>query len=253
MKVYPLSLGTLHMTEEMLLGEGGSPEKSIDAPVWAVLIAHEDALLLIDCGCQQVPRVDPAAEKIYSYHPDELLTAQLARFGCTPEDVTHLVLTHAHVDHAGNTHLFRKARIWIDAAEYAGALEDRRAYLAGERPGMPFQHLTYWDDGLSFQPVEAPRTQLLPGITLVRFPRGHAWGFLAAVLSGSAGNLIIASDLAYTPEALTKRAPTLVTDPAGYQRGIDLLLDLSREYPGEIWYGHCPEQFAAIRGKTFVF
>lgn len=253
MKIHPLALGTLHMTEEMLHGQGGSPDKVIDAPTWAVLIETENALVLVDCGCQQQPRVDPAAEHIYSFRPEELLTAQLARFGHTPEDVTHLVLTHSHVDHAGNTFLFKKAGIYIDAAEYAGALQDKAAYLAGQRPGAPLQHLTRWDDSLHFRPVEAPRTQLLPGITLVRFPRGHAYGFLAVVISGKPGNLILASDLAYTPDALTKRPPTLVTDPAGYLRGIDLLRDLAEEFPGEIWYGHCPEQFAAIRDTTLEY
>lgn len=252
MKISPLSLGVLHMTEEMLYGQGSSPDKTVDAPTWAVLIEHPEGVVLVDCGCQQHP-VDPAAEKIYSFQPQEEITAQLARLGYTPEDVTHLVLTHSHIDHAGNTSLFRKAKIYIDAAEYAGALEDRRAYLAGERPGAPFLHLTSWDDTLHFCPVEAPRTSLLPGITLVRFPRGHAYGFLAVVISGKPGNLILASDLAYTPQALTKQPPTLVTDPAGYLQGIDLLLDLSREFPGEIWYGHCPRQFETLRGKTFLY
>lgn len=32
MKIHPLALGTLHMTEEMLYGQGGSPDKVIDAP-----------------------------------------------------------------------------------------------------------------------------------------------------------------------------------------------------------------------------
>ena len=252
MKIHPLSLGTLHMTEEMLIGQGGSPDKVIDAPTWAVLIERKDALVLIDCGCQQQP-VDPAVEKIYSFRPEEQLTVQLARFGYTSADVTHLVLTHSHIDHAGNTCLFRNARIYIDAAEYAGALQDKDAYLAGQRPGAPLQHLTYWDDSLHFHPVEAPRTQLLPGITLVRFPWGHAYGFLAVVLSVKPGNLILASDLAYTPDALTRRPPTLVTDPAGYLKGIDLLVALHEEFPGEIWYGHCPEQFAAIRDKTLEY
>lgn len=253
MKIHPLCLGTLHMTEEMLLGKGGSPDKQIDVPCWAVLVEHPDGLVLIDCGCQQQPAVDPAAEKIYSFRPEELLTSQLARLGYTPEDVTHLVLTHSHVDHAGNTFLFRKAEIFIDAAEYAGALEDRRAYLAGQRPGMPLQHLTRWDEGLDFHPVQAPRTRLLEGITLVRFPRGHAYGFLAVVLGGPDKHLILASDLAYTPDALTRRPPTLVTDPEGYLRGIDQLEALAREFPGEIWFGHCPRQFASIRDKTLEY
>ena len=104
-------------------------------------------------------------------------------------------------------------------------MADRQAYLAGERPGAPLQHLTHWDENLHFQLVEAPRTEILPGITLVRFPQGHAYGVLAVVLSGSSGNMIVASDLAYTERALEKNPPTLVTDTEGYLKGIDLLKD----------------------------
>ena len=253
MKIHPLSLGTLHMTEEMLYGVGGSPEKPVDSPAWAILIEHPDALVLVDCGCQQLPQIDPAAEGIYTYrNPDELLTVQLEHLGYTRDDVSHLILTHSHVDHAGGTALFRKAKIYIDDAEYAGALEDRRAYLAGECPDRPYQHLTAWDDSLHFVPVQTPRTRLLPGITLVRFPRGHAYGSLAVVLSGGEQNIIVASDLAYTPEALTGREPTLVTDLDGYLHGIDLLKALHTEFPGEIWFGHSADQFRTIAGKTIV-
>ena len=248
MKIHLLSLGTLHMTGEMLYGEGGSPDEKIDAPSWAALIEHPQGLVLIDCGCGQDP-VDPAAEAIYSFRPEERLTAQLARFGYTPDDVRDLVLTHSHIDHAGNAALFKKARIWIDAAEYAGALADKAAYEAGGRRNMPYQHLTGWDSSLCFCPVEEPRVELLPGITLVRFPRGHAYGFLAVVLSGKEENVILASDLAYTAEALTGRPATLVTDPAGYLRGIEMLKELAKEYPGEIWFGHSPEQFAELQKR----
>ena len=253
MKICPLSLGTLHMTEEMLYGVNMSAEKIVDSPTWAVLIEHPQGLVLIDCGCQQIPETDPATAAIYSYRPDELITAQLGRFGHAPEDVTHLILTHSHVDHAGNTCLFRNAKIYIDANEYEAAMADRQAYLAGERPGAPLQHLTHWDENLHFQLVEAPRTEILPGITLVRFPKGHAYGVLAVVLSGSSGNMIVASDLAYTERALEKNPPTLVTDTEGYLKGIDLLKDLAEEYGAEIWFGHSPEQFAEIYGKVLTW
>lgn len=249
MKIHLLSLGTLRMTGEMLYGVGGSPDEVIEAPSWAALIEHPDGLVLIDCGCGQDP-VDPAAKAIYSFRPEETLAAQLGRFGYTPDDVGDLVLTHSHIDHAGSAALFKKAKIWIDAAEYAGALEDKAAYEAGQKRNMPYLHLTGWDSSLHFCPVEEPRKTLLPGITLVRFPRGHAYGMLAVVLSGKGKPVIVASDLAYTAEALKKNPPTLVTDPAGYLEGIDLLLALEKETGGEIWFGHSPEQFAALYGKT---
>ena len=46
--------------------------------------------------------------------PDEAV----ARAGVKPEEVTDLILTHAHWDHADGADLFPKAQIWIQKEEY---------------------------------------------------------------------------------------------------------------------------------------
>jgi hypothetical protein len=49
------------------------------------------------------------------------LLKQLGACGVTPADVTDVVLTHAHYDHAVNFVLFPQATVWIGAAELAWA------------------------------------------------------------------------------------------------------------------------------------
>jgi glyoxylase-like metal-dependent hydrolase (beta-lactamase superfamily II) len=39
----------------------------------------------------------------------------IAKLGLKPEDITDLIITHMHWDHAGGMDLFPKARIWSSA------------------------------------------------------------------------------------------------------------------------------------------
>ena len=39
--------------------------------------------------------------------------------GVAPEDITDIVISHAHWDHMGGIDLFPKATVWIQKAEYA--------------------------------------------------------------------------------------------------------------------------------------
>ncbi|CAD6185552.1 unnamed protein product [Caenorhabditis auriculariae] len=58
------------------------------------LILYKDVKLLIDCG-------DP-------WNGPEIL-ANLQKRGVSAEEVTHVAITHGHIDHIGNLHLFPNA------------------------------------------------------------------------------------------------------------------------------------------------
>ncbi|MGH7153923.1 MAG: MBL fold metallo-hydrolase [Acetobacteraceae bacterium] len=60
-----------------------------------------------------------------------LLIAGLAGHGLTPEQVTDVILTHAHHDHAINWVLFPEAHIWIGGAEL-----DWSTTIWRRRPGL---------------------------------------------------------------------------------------------------------------------
>ncbi|WP_366924927.1 MBL fold metallo-hydrolase [Metallumcola ferriviriculae] len=47
-------------------------------------------------------------------HPEQML----ARVGIKPKEITHVVLSHLHFDHAGGIRFFPQARILVQKAEY---------------------------------------------------------------------------------------------------------------------------------------
>jgi glyoxylase-like metal-dependent hydrolase (beta-lactamase superfamily II) len=66
---------------------------TLSVPVQCVHIALDDASVLIDAS-----RFDPADAPI-GYAPPPPLTAQLRAIGAPPESITHVLITHPHIDH----------------------------------------------------------------------------------------------------------------------------------------------------------
>ena len=75
--------------------------------------------ILIDCGSNMG---DPAKQFVYFdiYHANETMGTvedALALVDLKPEDITDIVLTHAHMDHMGAVELFPYAQIYIQKEE----------------------------------------------------------------------------------------------------------------------------------------
>lgn len=70
----------------------------IDNPCRCLLVRAGDALALVDSGCGD--RFDERSREIFAVDPDITLRAALREAGVDPGDITHVVLTHLHFDHA---------------------------------------------------------------------------------------------------------------------------------------------------------
>jgi len=139
--------------------------------------------------------------------PDEAV----ARAGLKAGDVTDVILTHAHWDHADGADLFPHAQIWIQKDEYAyytGAAwqpggkhggidrEDMQVLLAANMAGR--LHL-----------VDGDR-EILPGIRVWTGGR-HTWASQFVSVASKSGTIVLASDNAYLYENLDKRLPIAQT------------------------------------------
>ena len=120
------------------------------------LLRGEGRIILIDVGAFGVRRE---------------LAKQLRERGVDPKDVTDVVLTHAHYDHAVNFTLFPDASVWIGA--------DELAWAQSQPPGFnPLPELYVRE--LSISPrvrLIAGEEEFLPGLQALRAP-GHTPGHL---------------------------------------------------------------------------
>ncbi len=105
-------------------------ERPVSCPSLSVYIEHEDVRLLVDANDYRATVAPDSPYAIAGYTPPPDIPAQLASLGVKPEDISHVVITHAHWDHyAGVTRpagdgfapTFPRARYFLGAADWADA------------------------------------------------------------------------------------------------------------------------------------
>ncbi len=117
------------------------------------------------------------------------LAKQLQVQGVKPEDVTDVILTHAHYDHAVNFTLFPNATVWIG--------DEELTWAASQRPGFnPLPEL-YVRELLSLERVRrmVSGDEPLPGLQALAAP-GHTPGHLIFKLIANQPPVIFTGDAA---------------------------------------------------------
>jgi len=119
-----------------LLMQGGD-NTMLDLPCPSFLIEHPKGLVLFDTGCN--PKIiddaagywgEIAGHLPLQWNKSDTLDQQIKNAGYKPEDVKYVILSHAHLDHAGGLTYFPKAKF------LAGRNEIRYAYWPEpDKPG----------------------------------------------------------------------------------------------------------------------
>ncbi|MGD0513684.1 MAG: N-acyl homoserine lactonase family protein [Terriglobales bacterium] len=169
----------------------------------------------------------------------------LKPLGLKPEDITDVIISHMHWDHADGMDLFPNARIWIQ--------KDELQYYAGEAWQTKEAH-----DGIDADDVltlvklntqgrvgmvDGDAKEILPGITCYTGGR-HTYASQYIGVNTSAGTVVLASDNMYLYENLEKHVPIAETlDAASNLRAQDRMKQIASR-PGLIIPGHDPAVIA---------
>jgi N-acyl homoserine lactone hydrolase len=155
------------------------------------------------------------------------LARQLRAHGVAPGDVTDVVLTHAHYDHAVNFTLFPSATIWIGAAELAWA--------AAQPPGFdPLPELYVRELGRSpnVRRIEAEQ-EFLPGLMAIAAP-GHTPGHLVFLLTTTPTRMLFSGDAAKNRAELLSGLVDATGNMADSQASLEVIWSHWRAHPGTI-------------------
>ena len=166
----------------------------------------------------------------------------------TPDDITDVIITHMHWDHADGMDLFPKARIWLQKDEYT--------YYTGEAWQGPRTHGGIEPDDVlaavklnlagRLSLVNGDAQQILPGITCYIGGK-HTFQSQYVGVNTKAGTVILASDNMYLYENLEKHVPIAQTlDAASNLRAQDRMKQLAAS-PQLIVPGHDPAVFEKFR------
>jgi glyoxylase-like metal-dependent hydrolase (beta-lactamase superfamily II) len=130
----------------------------------------------------------------------------VARAGVKPEDVTDVILTHAHWDHADGADLFPKAKVWIQKDEYSyytGAAWQEGGKHGGIDPEDLAALLQINTQG-RLRLVDGDR-EILPGVRVYTGGR-HTYASQYVSVPTRSGPAVLASDNMYLFENLEKHA-----------------------------------------------
>ncbi len=230
------------------------PAGDVRFPVYAVLVEHEEGLFLYDAGfgLEHMRQFVPQDHPIQS--PEQSLPAQLAKVGYTPDEVTHLFLSHLHIDHCGEANLFPRATVVCHEKEYEQAqhpeLFERGSYGAVQyfAPGL----VKDWQDlppGTDKEYV--PEFQLFSGdlefasgVWLYE-TLGHSAGHYSMLVELSSRRpMLFTGDAAMTPKNLEMMViGGFHLDPVAGTRSLQRLKDLAAEHDAELFVSHSMPEF----------
>jgi glyoxylase-like metal-dependent hydrolase (beta-lactamase superfamily II) len=205
---------------------------AMDYFMW--LLRRGPDVILVDTGYD----ADEAAARDRPIRLDPV--AALAPFGVGPADISDIIVTHLHYDHAGGLHLFPNARLHLQAAEMAYATGP---CMCHDTLRMPFTagHVCeaikrLYSGKVTFHDGAA---QVADGVT-VHCIGGHSRGLQCVRVRTQAGWLVLASDAAHFYENVLARKPfPIVVDLQNMLDGFETLERLAST-SGLIIPGHDP-------------
>ncbi|MCY4336966.1 MAG: N-acyl homoserine lactonase family protein [Litoreibacter sp.] len=205
---------------------------AMDYFIW--VLRRGDEVILVDTGYDSEEAA--ARDRPIQMDPREALKP----LGLKAEDITQLIITHLHYDHAGGLHLFPNATIHLQAAEMAFATGPCMCHGVLK---MPFtaDHVCeavkrVYSGRCVFHEGEG---EVAEGVT-VHCLGGHSRGLQAVRVRTEAGWLCLASDATHYYENVFEKKPfPIVVDLEDMMRGFARLHELASS-PQLIIPGHDP-------------
>jgi glyoxylase-like metal-dependent hydrolase (beta-lactamase superfamily II) len=211
------------------------PDGEIGMDYYFWLVRSVDRVVLVDTGFNA--ERGAALGRNQDTHPRELLS----RMGVSPEDVDHVILSHAHYDHVGNLGLFPNATFSMARSEFefwTGPLSRKNILckVVDEDDIAELQRVNA-EGRMHF--VDGPE-EILPGITVTPLP-GHTPGQMITRIATAAGDLVLASDAAHYYEEIDQDRPfTFFHDIEKMFVSYETLRELEAEPGVTVIAGHDP-------------
>ena len=235
-QIYAIRYATLPDFPVAELVAGADRARKLDIAMMVWLVRGNGRNVLVDSGFYR-------DHFFKEWHVNEYVkpSEALKPLGVKPEDITDVIITHMHWDHADGMDLFPKARIWIQKDElqyYAGEAWQSKDASDGFDPEDVLTLVKLNTQG-KVGLVNGDAQEILPGITCYTGGR-HTYASQYVGVNTAAGTVVLASDNMYLYENLDKHVPIAATlDAASNLRAQDRMKQLAAK-PAFIVPGHDP-------------
>lgn len=177
------------------------------AIVYCLLIETNTGLILVDTGFGRQDYSNPSLlMRTFTRWMgvpcklEETAFHQISELGYTPEEVSHIVLTHLHLDHAGGLRDFQQAQVYLFRPEFEAAMNPSSLIERAYDPSH-WSHRPTWvlyddldSDWYGFRAKQILEGTL-PKIFLVPLP-GHTRGHCGVAIATANGWLFQCGDAA---------------------------------------------------------
>ena len=240
-EAYAVRFGTLPQFRVSGLVAGADATRRLDIPVMVWLLKGSDGRrVLVDSGFYRQKFVDQWKVQDFRSPADAVAAA-----GVKPEEVTDIIISHAHWDHVDGADLFPKATVWIQRAEYeyytGAAWHARNTHGGIDEEDMLALVKINLQGRLRF--VDGDDQEPIPGIRCYTGGK-HTWASQYVAVQTSGGTAVFTSDNVYLYENLEKSVPIAQTlDAASNLKAQERIRKLASD-SSLIVPGHDPAIFA---------
>ena len=247
-RVALLDIGEMYAKEYQLFWNVPS-ETLASLPSYGVLIDHQDGLFLYDTGLDLALYEETFGKEVTfaTQRPEQTLHAQLALLGLRPEDITHVVNSHYHLDHCGGNRHCTNATTICHACELEALVSP-----------LPFEAFAYTDR--SFLPdLEGEPTldmytpyfetlrgdqEIAAGLHLFETPGHTAGHYSLMVRLPGRRPMLFTGDACYAQRGLDLMAmPSAHVDPIKGYRSLERLKALAEQHDAELFFSHDSESY----------
>lgn len=233
--IHVLRLGRLTAPRTILYA--GAGDGTVTLPVLAFVIRTGDRVILVDNGMVPLAASDPGAAwrglaTVFTPHiaAEDMLEARLAELGLALGDVTDMVFTHLHFDHAGGTALVPGARRWVQRIEYRNAVTPEPHY----KPG----YLRHEFSGPGEWTLLDGDATIAPGVHAL-FTPGHTHGHQSILVRLSSEWVVLTGDVSDNHEIFDAgHIPGVCVDPGDALRSIARLRTLQSALDARLIFSH---------------
>lgn len=228
LKIASVGNGNAYPLSFMVLDAPENETVKVDFIFW--LIKGENGRnIMVDAGFLNDVEEAKNFEVTNYVQPDSLLH----KINLKSTDITDIILTHPHWDHADGISLFPNAHVWIQKEDYSyfvGDVWQKNENPANFNPRVVLKIVKLNLDG-RLTLINGDDKEIIPGITVFTGGR-HTYESQYVLVESGDDNIILASDNAYSYYNIDnlKSAPTNATlDTDAYVNAIKRMKELATD------------------------
>lgn len=242
-KLYGFSTGSVTIKKKAVIDDGVG---MVEMPIPAFLIVHPKGNVLFDTGLHS-DLADPTSERLgnlskYStikFSMEEHVVNRIATLGLKPEDISIIINSHLHFDHAGGNCDFPNATMIVQRAEMNAATD----------PDLIVRNAFNPDDyksNLKRKLIDGEHDVFGDGVLLLKPTPGHTPGHQCLLVTIDDRRILLAADASYIAENLERQMVSRLSfDIEAAKRSLAKLAEWKAE-GWEIMIGHDLDQWSRV-------